>query len=156
VNHRDTEAQRKEKEGSPQVQEVLRLQIREIDRNIKKAKSNLALLDAEFISSVQARIREWDLEMRKLQGDLERINQSPRVAVVEEFILHLKEMVQHLRGQRDDPSLVRNYLAEVIDRVEVFMVQVQKKRVWHYLDHLTIKIKGGGEVVMPVISPPRS
>ena len=51
-------------ESSPEARAALRKQAQQLEANIKKAKGNLPLLDAEFIPDTQARIRGWP---RKLE-----------------------------------------------------------------------------------------
>jgi site-specific DNA recombinase len=143
-------------ESSPDTQESLRKQMQTTEAKIRKAKGNLALLDAEYIPQVQAQIREWERERKGLQVEVDSLGQSQRVAEAQEFISQVKEMVRQLGQQQDDPGLVRAYLAEVVERVEVHTRKVQKaKRVGNPLDHLVIKVKGGAEVEMPAPEPTR-
>jgi site-specific DNA recombinase len=109
-------------ENAPKDAERLRNEMAALERNVKKARGNLALLDADMIPDVTRQIREWEARHKTLAGRLAEVERhAKRVTNIEGRVKEARERmcaIGHMfrEGQRE---FDRRLLAEEVERVEL-------------------------------------
>lgn len=113
----------------------LQRKARELERKISKGAENLLLADKELIPTLQAQLRQWQTQLEATREKLALHDQTENRSSVDpgklakQAIGELHRLREHLESQ--DPLLVRNALAETVNRVDLFFTHRQagkKKR----------------------------
>jgi hypothetical protein len=108
----------------------LRRRLAQLDRDIAKAKGNLALLDPDFIPGVQAQVRDWERDREAAQAELDRtIRQSP-AHTIDDILRNVEWLVEVVRSS--DPAAVRPAMRAAIGRVDLRFDTVPKAKVTRY------------------------
>ena len=110
----------------------MRRKISHLERDVTKAKGNLALLDPEYIDGVQAQIKGWEVEAAAAKRELGQLLTNAEAASPEALIGRVERFVEVLKTA--SPAELRPVVQETIDRVNLKFDRVPKaKKTMHPL-----------------------
>ena len=128
----EMERQRTDTPGREEAVAELRRKISHLERDVTKAKGNLALLDPEYIDGVQAQIKGWEVEAAAAKRELGQLLTNAEAASPEALIGRVERFVEVLKTA--SPAELRPVVQETIDRVNLKFDRVPKaKKTMHPL-----------------------
>jgi hypothetical protein len=110
-----------EQEQEADTEGQLRIRVNTLEKQIDQGNRNLAILPADRLPGVIAKVRELEEERDRVQADLERLTSNQDTNNLEALIACAEQKLWDLRDAvaKNDPATVRAALQEVIDRVEL-------------------------------------
>ena len=116
----------------------------ELEALIERGNENLAVLPADLLPGVVAKVRAWEKERCRAAAELEKLDSGARQLGLEEVLKVAKAESWRLREgpQSDDPELVLAVLREYLDRVEVHFVEERRgKKTVQVFDYGVIHLR---------------
>jgi DNA invertase Pin-like site-specific DNA recombinase len=109
----------------------LRARARELGGMIGRGNENLAILPADRIPGVVAKVREWEAEEAAVKAELRRLESSSRADDLEQRIEAAERCIWNLReaAQGDDLPLLRDAVREMVKKVVLFWEHRQAGKV---------------------------
>jgi site-specific DNA recombinase len=119
---REDARREEEAEKAPAVLDALRRRIATLSRDIDQGNANLAVLPADRLPGVIAKVRGWEAEREQLRGELDRLANASRVQALEAQIERLEKSLWTLQEayQDDRPAVLRAALRDQVEKVELF------------------------------------
>jgi DNA invertase Pin-like site-specific DNA recombinase len=121
---------RQKADPTQDVAEELRKKIERLNSKASKARHNLPLLEAEFLSGVQAQIRAWECERAEAQAQLDRLARQSPADDVEELAANAAQLIECMRSA--DPATVRALWQATIGQVDLRFDAEPKKKLTRY------------------------
>jgi ElaB/YqjD/DUF883 family membrane-anchored ribosome-binding protein len=124
--------ERARRERDPSALDAVRNRLAELGRQIDQGHTNLALLPADVVPKVLAKVRGLEDEHRRLSAELERLTKESAEAAAEKLEEVIAAAEGMLRGLREAmaagrPSEVRTLLRELVDRVVLDFAPEQRR-----------------------------
>jgi site-specific DNA recombinase len=113
----------------------LRARLAELDRQIDQGNANLALLPADVIPGVVAKVREWTRQREEVRVRLDALDQRAASArsdsaVIDRAIAQLWALMERLKEA--DPTRLRAVLREMVSRVECWFDQGDPRKRYRF------------------------
>jgi DNA invertase Pin-like site-specific DNA recombinase len=109
----------------------LRKRCAELERQIDRGNGNLAILPADRLPGVVAKIREWERELESVRAEVKRAETESPVKQLEERIASAEAALWRLQEalRDEDLPLLREVLRQMVSRVELHWTRRAAGRV---------------------------
>jgi DNA invertase Pin-like site-specific DNA recombinase len=123
-----------EAEQAPTVLDPMRERLRDLATRIAHGNENLAILPADRLPGVVAKVREWEQERDRLQAELARREEGGNLKGLDEAVAACEALLWRLReaATSGDQLLLREVIKEAVARIELSWESRRVGKRTHY------------------------